>query len=370
MKRKAILLLVLILTMLICAGVFLFRDSLINDDSYRFSYHENIEVKAGKAEPAATSTTFTVREDGTHHVSLSWLPMGKTIEEAMQLSPEGMPFITGCVISSDEDPCAYATTGGWLTTDTSMELKAGEYTIHYYYLTSKEAYIEFANQYFGSVSAQTFAEVPDWDHMKKDDKLVVSYNTSVSPEGNSVKSRAILLVVTILLCILLMILAFTIATGGKLDRFRYDERQEALRGKGFRIAFYTMIGYMLWIYIVDTMGFISEGYYTILYMGGMVLGISIYAVYAIWHECYFAINESRKNSIWIMAVIGLANLLIGINGLINMLKTGGIQAYGLRVTSRTFVINLGLAFVFILLAVTMLLKRASICRSGEEEEEA
>ena len=127
---------------------------------------------------------------------------------------------------------------------------------------------------------------------------------------------------------------------------------------------------MLWIYIVDTMGFISEGYYTILYMGGMVLGISIYAVYAIWHECYFAINESRKNSIWIMAVIGLANLLIGINGLINMLKTGGIQAYGLRVTSRTFVINLGLAFVFILLAVTMILKRASICRSGEEEEEA
>ena len=368
MKKKTVLVISLILVMCITAGVFLLRDKLMDNDAYSFHYQKNIEVTNGKVEPESISANLTVKNDGIHTISLSWLPMGMDIEEAMKLDPSELCFVTGCVISSEKEPCVYATTGGWLTIDTDIELEAGEYKVDYYYLSDKEAYIDFATKYFGSINAERLAEDIDWDHMKKDDKFVISYNSSVSRTGGFAKARLILLAVTLLLVMLIALLVYYIATQGTMEKFRFDERQEALRGRGFRLSFYVLLGYILWIFMVDTMGFIQPEYHTILYVFGLIIGVLVYAVYAIWNDCYFAMNEKKSTSIWLIAIVGIANLMIGIVNMKIFSKVGKGAPFGIGV-SKTPLINLAVAVMFIVIAVTMVLKKMSAGRSAADDEE-
>ena len=212
------------------------------------------------------------------------------------------------------------------------------------------------------------AEDIDWDHLKKDDKFVISYNVSVSRTGGFAKARLILLAVTLLLVMLIALLVYFIATKGTMEKFRFDERQEALRGRGFRLSFYVMLGYILWIFMVDTMGFIQPEYYTILYVLGLIIGVLVYAVYAIWNDCYFAMNEKRSTSIWIIAIVGIVNLIVGIVNSKIFSKVGNGAPFGIGI-SKTPLINLAVAVMFIVIAVTMVLKKMSAGRSAADDEE-
>ncbi len=369
MKKALVLMISFILVACITAGIFFFGDKLIEKDSVDFSYVESVEVAAGKAVPASTNTAFTVEEDGVHTISLGWLPAGKTIEEAMKMDPSELCFVTGCVIRSDNDPCVYATTGGWLTLDTDIELEAGDYRIDYYYLTDKESYLDFAGRYFGSVNGNTMADEIHWDQMKKDASVTVSYHCGVSSAENFTAVRLILLVVTFLLILLIALLAFFAATGGKLEKFRFDERQEALRGKGFRLSFYVMLGYLLWIFLVDTMGFVRPEFYAVLYTLGLLIGVLVYAVYAIWNDCYFALNERKSTSIGILAALGLLNLMIGVSGVKRLFSASHSPIFGAGV-SKTPLINLAVAVMLIVIAFTLFLKKLGTDKAADEEEEA
>ncbi len=113
----------------------------------------------------------------------------------------------------------------------------------------------------------------------------------------------------------------------------YDERQEAIRGRGYKYAYYTAMALSL-IYAVcfmDGSAMLIDpalGVMAIIWISGLVL-----AVYTIWQDAYWGIDEKRRPGmtlIWFMVIImmfgyGVKYLLDGrmiVNGVVTF--EGGI----------------------------------------------
>ena len=363
MKKTTALILVLVFALVLAGGMYGLIRTSRDDASYSFTLQKNLEISDGIASPEYAACDFGIDKDGEYNISLSWLPMGKTVDDLADLEPSDYSFITGCVISSEDDPCVYATTAGWITLDTDIRLKAGTYTVTFFYLTSRDAYAEFAGKYFGTVSAENMADWFEWDSFKKDDKLVISYRGGVSETGAASGLGIWILLIALGTAGMGIVLVFWFLSKGKFDRSKYDERQLIEKGKASTYAFYTMMGYILAMFLMDAAGLFRRGMMTPLYLGALVLGVTVSAAYSIWHECYFALNHNRPRYMIIMAVICLMNLGAGVFDLFLAARVSGIY--------KTRLINFGvcgfeLAAAFMVLAVTIYLKHKAELKEEEE----
>ena len=90
----------------------------------------------------------------------------------------------------------------------------------------------------------------------------------------------------------------------------YDERQELIRGKAYKGAFFvSLIGNAIIICLADVFSkYISI---TLLLFSVMLLSVLVYAVYCIMKDAYFGLNDSPLRFIVICAVIGIFNFVIG-----------------------------------------------------------
>ncbi len=365
MKKSTAFILVLVFALVLAGGMYGLLRSSRGDASYGYSLQKNLEISGGVASPEYTSHDFGIDKDGEYNIALSWLPMGKEIEDLADLQPSDFSFITGCVISSEDDPCIYATTAGWITVDTDIELKAGNYTVTFWYLTSREAYEEFAGKYFGTASAEKMADWFEWDSFKKDDELVISYRGSVRESGAFSGMGLWILVIALGAAGLGLVLVFWFLSKGRFDRSKYDERQLIEKGKAATYAFYTMMVCTVIMFLLDAAGILSKDMTTPFYMGALVLGITVNAVYCIWHECYFALNHNRPRYMIIMAVICLMNLGAAVFDISLAAKAPGVgAAYQARLI-RIGVCGFELAAAFMVLALTIFLKH----RAEHKEEE-
>lgn len=114
--------------------------------------------------------------------------------------------------------------------------------------------------------------------------------------------------------LLVVVLLKITKTNGKI-KCEYDERQEALRGRGFKYGFFTMM-FCNMIYSFLWIGFgqmlIDIGAFLIL---TVVLGAGVYANYCIWNDCYFSLNENRNRLMVVFGGIGGFNLSFGLANL-------------------------------------------------------
>lgn len=140
---------------------------------------------------------------------------------------------------------------------------------------------------------------------------------------------------------------------------KFDERQELVRGRGYRYAFFTLLVYHL-VYAVLKMAF---GWAVLDDITGMFIGlmlsISVYACYAIWHDAYFALNEKRKYYIWLFAAVTVLNGVIGIGHVVR----GEVFVNGR--TSFSNCLNLLCAVLFLVVLAALLIKEIA---SRREEE--
>ncbi len=94
-------------------------------------------------------------------------------------------------------------------------------------------------------------------------------------------------------------------------RCKFDERQELIRGRGFKYGFFTLL-----IYEALNMaygGFLERIVVREVIMAiGMLLGVTVYASYAIWKDGYFSLNERPRRVVIIFAVLSIVNILLGL----------------------------------------------------------
>lgn len=119
---------------------------------------------------------------------------------------------------------------------------------------------------------------------------------------------------------------------GRKRRCEFDERQELIRGRGFKYGFYTLLIYM---FAYGFMESILERPFIDPMVGssvGCMIGITVWAGYGIWHDAYLALNENVKK-IYIIFIAALVfNLASGIMHIIegdiienDVLSIGGLN---------------------------------------------
>lgn len=137
----------------------------------------------------------------------------------------------------------------------------------------------------------------------------------------------------------------------------YDERQELVRGKGFKYGFFTMLitNFILsYLNLYLSKPIMDMSFAMIL---SMSLGVLVCVHYCIWKEGYFSLNEKPKTFIALMSVCAVVQYIC----FAGYLKTG-IIING-AITFRGVNLLLGIMVTFLL--IDLLVK--SICQKREDD---
>lgn len=163
----------------------------------------------------------------------------------------------------------------------------------------------------------------------------------------------------IVIGIFFLIIFFKLTKKDGSIKCKFDERQELVRGRGFKYSFFTLVIYDAFI------AFLSESLALNRYMDSILLSligiftaVLIYVSYCIWNEGYFSLNENPKKVLIGFAVIALFNFIIGFMNI----KENGMFENGVLTYRCT---NFLCGIIFLIIFAELLLKRIII--KAEEE---
>ena len=161
---------------------------------------------------------------------------------------------------------------------------------------------------------------------------------------------AIGIVITLIMILVVMKVAkgFGLSVCGK-----YDERQEGVKNKGYRLAFYVMIFYYMCLMVVS-MAELPVPMPYLIFLGVVVSTLS-YAVYCIIKGAYIGYNQNMKKVVIMLTAIMILNLIPAV---INI-------AEGTTVTERFFNVNLLCATMLLVVIIASLIKAGIDKRTGE-----
>lgn len=111
-----------------------------------------------------------------------------------------------------------------------------------------------------------------------------------------------------------LLIVFFILTLKQSKKSNYDERQELIRGRGYKYGFLTII-------ILDAILLILNGQVKVssllMIMIPLFAGVWVFSMYTIWNSAYFALDQNNvKLFSWIFVIVGVMNCINGIEGLI------------------------------------------------------
>lgn len=165
----------------------------------------------------------------------------------------------------------------------------------------------------------------------------------------------------VLFGLLLVVVMMCISSKNRSIKCVYDERQQIVRGKGYRYGFFTLLVYdILYAFtdmlfetrFVDSMAGIFPG---------VALGALVCASYCIWNEGYVSMNEQPTRLTVVLFSVGILNVLVSVPVLIH----GEMIVDGV-LTFRCA--NLVCGAVTFAVAGQLMLKRFLDKRDGKEEE--
>lgn len=146
----------------------------------------------------------------------------------------------------------------------------------------------------------------------------------------------------------------------KKEKFTYDERQKAIRGEGYKYAFFTLVIYNVAYGILD-MAIVKPWAEN---MTGMMIGVClavlVHVVYSIWHGSYFSMNEEPKKVLILFGVISIINVIIAVGQGLN----GKLIQDGMLTNSCA---NLVVAIMFGFIMIALAVKWASMKNEPEED---
>ena len=297
-----------------------------------------VTVTDGVPAPAGESIQFVVEEDGEYVWDYEWM---------------GQPgMVTGMSVTSADGKDVFACTAeGGYAESVPMELEAGMYEIEVAYLTSAETMNEFLAEHGIDEVGDEFYEY------KANGTWTTEY--SIGLEDASGMGIGFKVAFVIGLAVGLLVVAICVAATKKGDDIKnqFDERQELVRGKGFKYGFFTMMisnAALLALKILEISLFSNM---EVAMTASIVIGVSVFASYCIWNDGYFALNENRKSLLVMFGFIGLLNLVIGIGNIF-----AGVVIENGAFTFRST--NLFCSMMFIVVFIMLLLKQI---KDGKEE---
>ena len=126
------------------------------------------------------------------------------------------------------------------------------------------------------------------------------------------------------------------------DAPQFDERQLAARAKAYSSAFFTLLGYLAVVALLDSVAEVRWcDLYTACFLG-MMLALDVFAVAAIRSDAYFGIHERPVASIVLFAFVAVLNLSVAIA---RFAAGEPLLENGLLTRTSSMNLILGIAFV-------------------------
>ncbi len=112
----------------------------------------------------------------------------------------------------------------------------------------------------------------------------------------------------------------------------YDERQEAIRGRGFKLAYFTAIIALVLGGCVEQL---LEAAWCGLFSFAMLalwLSVCVFTTYCVVKDAYFTLRSRRKALIFIFFVAGAINLVFGVRSIVvgELLEGGVLSLYSVN----------------------------------------
>ena len=120
----------------------------------------------------------------------------------------------------------------------------------------------------------------------------------------------------IIFIVALIFLLLAISFGSK--KANYDERQELIRGKGFKYGFLTIVLVDALLAVVVRKIQLAP---QLLVLTPLFIGLWVFSIYVLWNSAYFAMNQKRRKYwSWLLLLYGL---LDGAQSITSLMRTSG-----------------------------------------------
>ncbi len=146
---------------------------------------------------------------------------------------------------------------------------------------------------------------------------------------------------------------------------QFDERQELVRGRGYKYASFTLLGLLTLDLLLEGFGAFEKLPFTReLFLFFVILaGIMVYALYCIRNDSYFGVGMDTRTYRAVMWVVIVCNVISAFSGLRSGAMEGGKLAFG-PCASLIF----SIAFIIIMIALSVRSRNAALEEDEEDEE--
>ena len=147
---------------------------------------------------------------------------------------------------------------------------------------------------------------------------------------------------------------------------QFDERQELVRGRGYKYASFTLLSLVTLDLLLEGFGaFETLPFTRELFLFFVILaGVMVYALYCIKNDSYFGVGMDTRTYRAIMWVVIVCNAISAVSGLMN----GGAMVDGKLAFGPWAALIFVIAFIILMISLKVRSRRADLEEAEEEKE--
>ena len=160
----------------------------------------------------------------------------------------------------------------------------------------------------------------------------------------------------------LIIAAILLKVANKDHRLKtqYDERQEMIKGRGYKYSFYTMLFAEVIVMLLEMSGIELPIESYLVHTIAILIGALVLCVHSIWNGVYWGLNNNRKSYVIIIALAVVLNII----PVASSIAQDSLSGHGIHSIP---VLNLVVLIWMALIGVAALAKKCVDAKNGEEE---
>lgn len=298
LTRKTVIIIDLLLILITLGALIYTIADVSNSNRLKTDYSETVIVEDGKVLSVDWYSTLTVDNPGKYIIS------------SKAEGPDDIGFVSIISITDPNGKLINFISGDFFDSETlALDLSMGEYSIRTHRVSSQDEFYEYISQFTDDTTVEK--EFTGF----KDGEWHMNYEVALRRYlGNS--AGTVIAISTVLGLLIAALFFLIIKTNDKVFS-EYDERQELVRGRAFRYAYLSLFSYIVLTAVLSVMNINIPVEPTMLSLIGVGISDVILMTILILNDGYFALNESRKSLIVIIAIALLFNTFASINNIMS-----------------------------------------------------
>ncbi len=199
------------------------------------NFKQEVTVTDEKAEPEMSSLELPILREGTYRFHMEW-----------EWKAQQPAFVSGCVVKDEHGQVVFAVTGNNVIVDSiEMRLEPQIYKVEIHYLANEQDYIRFVTDYIvgkdGAAAGKT-TKIAEFDPegIGNDGTWRMDYVIVAQVTTNALTVGVVIGLIVGIICVVLLL---AVTKTDENVKYKYDERQELVRGRGFKYGFFILLIY-------------------------------------------------------------------------------------------------------------------------------